>query len=408
MKVLIISDRIYNKIFSKTDLVFQEGVNIVFTNWLRYCDYSIFDFDITFVHLTYKTLPMPIISKLVFDTKLALQNGRVIIYLPNLSEESKEERSVTTFSWSKTFGIELRDNAGKNFEAVGRGKTISVQEYLEIVDEYKQIIIAPEHIQSQQVLVTVKNSKIVIGAEFQIENGELVVLPPPSMKVGHELLITKLTNLAQKYNERTLRHTYVENKPEWISEHLLPRLKQINSDLSKLELERNDLELISSVLYTTGDNLEKSVEFLFSRLGLETFPQAKGANIDLKAKHPVLGLGFAIEITGVKGIIQKDTNKIAQANQYYFDSVGTPEENDKLIIVANTEYHLDPKQRKPIAFTEHVIRLIGEKSLLITTYQLYNLWKSVYENKKMAEDIITELHTKSGIYKSNFLESTLK
>jgi len=398
MKILIISDQIRRKVQNKDDLIIPENVEIVFTDWKNYTENSAFDFDITFVHLTYKSLPSSIILKLIQDIKLALGNGRTIIYFPSPTEEMSFEKNITTRGWTQSFGIDLKDNAGKNFEAVGRGQSSAIKDYLEIVDGYKQIIVSPDNIPNQQILVSVKNSTIFVGAEFQIEKGEFIILPPPSIATNHNLLASNIINLARKYNERATRHNYIENKPDWLDSYTVPRLKDVSTQISKLETEKNELERISSILYTTGEDLELNIEYLFRKLGLETFRQPRGANIDLKAKHPSLGLGFAIEITGVKGIIQKDTNKISQANLYHFDSVGTQEETDRLILLANTEYHLDPKGRKKAAFTDHVVRLIGDKALLITSFQLYELWRLVYEGKRKSEDVIIELHSKTGIY----------
>jgi hypothetical protein len=89
--------------------------------------------------------------------------------------------------------------------------------------------------------------------------------------------------------------------------------------------------------------LEASVFTLLTDLGLNVYPQPPGSNIDLKADHPTLDIGFAIEVTGIKDVVRKDSNKVSQAWEYIQEREGTPEEYHKLIIVANTKSHLKPE-----------------------------------------------------------------
>jgi len=111
-----------------------------------------------------------------------------------------------------------------------------------------------------------------------------------------------------------------------------------------------------------------------SENGLNVEPQPHGANIDLKARHPKLNIGFAVEVTATKDVIHKDSKKIPQAWQYLSDRVDTAEEKDRLVIVANTQHHLDPKERKRKSYTPEVAKLLGDNGvLMITTLQLYEL-----------------------------------
>lgn len=164
-------------------------------------------------------------------------------------------------------------------------------------------------------------------------------------------------------------------------------------------MQKSEFDLLAYSLYGSGDALEESVCSLLTQIGLQVERQSTGANIDLKAKHHALSLGFAIEVTGTKGTIQKDSNKIAQAWQYLKDREGTSEEDDRLMIVANTEIHLEPSNRAKPSYSQPVIRLLGaNKVLLITTLQLYDLWKSVHEGQRTSEEVVRDMHGKQGLY----------
>jgi len=110
-------------------------------------------------------------------------------------------------------------------------------------------------------------------------------------------------------------------------------------------------------------------------------------------------MGLAVEVTGTKDIIRKDSNKVAQAWQHLNDCAGTTDENDRLVIVANTQYHLDPKQRNQEGYTQVIANLLGKnRILLITALQLYELWKAVHEGKRSADDVVRELHSSYGLF----------
>jgi len=147
---------------------------------------------------------------------------------------------------------------------------------------------------------------------------------------------------------------------------------------------------------------ETSVALLLKELGLDVEKQPRGANIDLKARSPKLNTGFAVEVTETKDVISKDSKKAVQAWQYVNERMGTAEEKDRLIIVANTQYHLDPKKRNRESYTPEITKLLGDNGvLMITTLQLYELWKVVYEGRRPADDVVQELHGKYGLFGSS-------
>ena len=250
-------------------------------------------------------------------------------------------------------------------------------------------------------MAVVGETDIVVGSEHDAPNGVLVFLPPPLLVAEYyQPSMSSLVRVARRYYERAQRRIPISDSPVWIDKYLVPRAKEINEQLSDLTSEKEQYDHLAYVLYGTGEELEKSVKLLLEQLGLEVSPQPPGANIDLKATHKKAGLGFAVEVTGTKGTIQKDSSKVPQAWEFLRQRSGTPEQEFRLIVIANTESHLDPKDRKRESFSANVSKLPGDSGvLLMTTVQLYELWRSVHEGKEIAEEIVRQLHTKQGIYK---------
>ena len=318
----------------------------------------------------------------------------------NFRPESLDEYGDPVYDWVRILGVELQDNFGHNFVPSGAGLAEVVKEYLKLAPDYYQVVAKPDII-PQRRLAVVDGTDIVVALEHQVGDGTLVILPPPMLGDGNYFTaLMRLVDVARRYYERAQRRIPIGDVPDWLDEHLAPRAKELGAKISTLEAEKAKYDDLAYVLYGTGDQLEDCVALLLRELGLNVDPQAKGANIDLKAVHPSLSLGFAVEVTGIKGTIQKDSNKISQAWQYISERSGTSEEDDRLVIVANTENHLDPRLRTRDSFSPDAVKLLSNNGvLLITTLQLYELWKSVEEGNRTPDDVVRELHGKVGVYR---------
>ncbi len=410
MRLLILSDYIsHSQRGSEPGYTPPHDVDLVVgdLNDSRDFDYSVFDYDVAIVHITpgtYNSIGyfenMP---NLLRDSKIALDQGRSIICIPqskNFRPEKLNQYGDPVYDWVRTLGVELQDNSGQNIKPSGAGLAEVVKEYLKLAPEYYQIVVKPEII-PQRRLAVVDDTDIVVGLEHQVGNGTLVILPPPMLGGDHYFAaMMRLVDVARRYYGRAQRRIPIGDVPDWLDEHLVPRAKELGAKINTLEAEKSQYDDLAYVLYGTGGQLEDSVALLLRKLGLNVDPQAKGANIDLKAVHPALNLGFAVEVTGTKGTIQKDSNKISQAWQYISERSGASEEDDRLVIVANTENHLDPRLRTRDSFSPDAVKLLSNNGvLLITTLQLYELWKSVEEGNRTPDDVVRELHGKVGLYR---------
>jgi len=368
--------------------------------------FSVFDYDVSVVHIResphhtsgyYENLP-----KLLRDSALALEHGHSIICLPhskNFISKVLDRAGMSAYEWLTQFGIELQDNEGEDIKPSGAGRAQVIQEYLRDAPKYYQIVTKPLS-DSRSRLAVVGDTEIVVGIEHQRGKGSLVILPPPTYQEKDYLLVMpRLLGVARRYFDRSQRHVAIGDAPDWLNNYFVPHAKALDEHINKLADEKAKYDRLAYVLYGTGDELQDSVALLLTELGLDVQPQPPGANIDLKARHISLNMGFAVEVTGTKDVIRKDSNKVAQAWQYLQERAGTADENDRLVIVANSQYHLDPKQRNQEGYTPDIAKLLGNNGILmITASQLYEQWKAVHEGDKSSDDLLSELHSSSGLF----------
>jgi len=325
-----------------------------------------------------------------------------VICLPesrNFISEISRHEGMSAYEWLTHLRVELQDNIGVDIKPSGSGLALAIQEYLKYAPIYWQIVTKPESTPKSRLAV-VDDTEIVVGLEHQVNNGTLVILPPPNLDPdNYHMAMSRLLEVARRYYDRSQRHIPIGDTPEWLDAYLVPHAKELNDKISKLTDEKEKYDRIAYVLYGTEYELETSVALLLKEFGLDIEKQPRSANVDLKARSPKLNTGFALEVTGTKDVIHKDSRKVAQAWQYLSDRVGTAEQKDRLVIVANTQYHLDPKKRKRESYTPDIAKLLGDNGvLMITTLQLYELWKVVYEGSRSADDVVQELHGNYGLF----------
>ena len=412
MRVLILSETIdHEQRFGKSpyQAPYSVHLDVDDLNKTDYFIFSLFDYDVSIVHIRepayhthgyYKNLP-----KLLQDSFIALKHGRSVICLPespNFVSEILGDRGMQAFEWLTHLGVELQENIGMDIKPSGAGRALAIQEYLKYAPIYYQIVIKPESPPPSRLAV-VDDTEIVVGLEYQVVKGTLVILPPPKLDHDHyHMAMTRLIKVALRYYDRSQRRIPIDDTPEWLDAYLVPHAKELNDQINKLTDEKERYDRIAYVVYGTEDELETNVALILKELDLDVQKQPRGANIDLKARSPKLNTGFAVEVTGTKDVIHKDSRKVVQAWQYLNDRVGTAEEKDRLIIVANTQYHIDPKKRKRESYTPDITKLLGDNGvLMITALQLYELWKAVHEGLRSADDIVQELHSNCGLFGSS-------
>ena len=410
MRVLIISEPIsHEQAFGKVKYSPPYGMTLDVSelNGVDRFTHSAFDYDVTIVHITephYNSIGYhDNLPKLTADSKTALEHARTVICLPessNFQSRSSNAWGMHAYEWLERLGLPLRDNEGTDIKPSQAGRAKPLEQYLSIATRYHQIVTIPSP-PSDEVLAVVDDTGIVVGIAHEVLAGSLVVMPPPLLRGEKYLLaMTKLVEVAQYFWEKAARRIAILDAPEWLAQYIIPPAKEVDRQIRSLEEVKAKYDQIAYVLYGTGEDLEVAVKVLLQDIGFTVEHLPRGSNIDLRVVYPPLGLVFAIEVTGTKGVVRKASSKIAQAWKHLSDRKGTPEEAHKLTIIANVEYHLDPRSRPSAPFTSEVTDLLGRHNvLLLTTVQLYEIWKDIALGTRSAEDAISSLHATSGFYK---------
>jgi hypothetical protein len=186
--------------------------------------------------------------------------------------------------------------------------------------------------------------------------------------------------------------------PLWTNSVKFNQLKDLETKKQAIDEEINTYEKFLPLLYSSGKTLEDAVEYTFQFLGLKTQRTKEGANIDMYASTLDNAISFGIEVTGVKGAIKKDSNKVSQIVTY---EIQKDDPKQKGILIANT-YNDTPIEKRDLLenFTKQAAEVFDKNSILFTTgLDLYKLIQDIFNNKKTKEEVINILYSNKGEYK---------
>ncbi|MDZ7260522.1 MAG: hypothetical protein ONB05_00170 [candidate division KSB1 bacterium] len=358
MDLLIVSNLLelsqkQRKLFSKKDC----NIEIIKWNDLglpRYLiDYDVAVLDFTFgedrqlgnIQSVYKSLRSGIEN--------FLNDGKIVIALCGSLESKPLYGDDKDTDGEEVYSYQILRNlfedtiettsTGTNFNIVP-GTSNSIKKYFENVDQYWAIF----HIQKEnnktikniRELALTKTGNRIISAELTIANG-LVILLPGYRKKSEKKVIPVIIDIAMDYDNKMIKKLFsYENKPDWVFEYQTEAHKSIDEQIESLKLNKDKFEKIVFLLYGQDDPLVDSVKLTLEELGLEVSKTTPGFTIDLIAKKG-LDIQFAIEVTGTKDKIKKDSNKINQIYSYFPNK----QENEKIILLVNTYIHEDLKDR---------------------------------------------------------------
>ena len=248
-----------------------------------------------------------------------------------------------------------------------------------------------------------KSQKVVAGSLHRIEDrkkaleGEKVgvvhLLPPPKeadVFQGIERLIDLVVGAESKIiapwrqqievpNERALKEK---------ADKKVDDIKKIQEEISQLQRQIKSWDSYRDLMAETGEPLENIVQKTLHDLGIETRKAEKGFPADLLNKE------VAVEITGIRGSVGADSNKVAQLGRYMQNF---RKQHEKIVFIANTYIDISPKERKgKMSFSPEMRKYFESLSVsFLTTQTLFDLWKDVMlgkkEQKHVREGILTTI-----------------
>lgn len=154
----------------------------------------------------------------------------------------------------------------------------------------------------------------------------------------------------------------------------LREIEKIQEEISQLQEQIQSWDSYRDLLTETGESLENIVQKTLADIGIKTKKTEKGFPTDLISKE------VAVEITGIKGSIGVDSNKVIQTGRF----IQNFRKQEKVILIANTYMETQPKDRKGKKnFSPEVRKYFESLSICyLTTETLFELWKKVILEKK--------------------------
>lgn len=271
------------------------------------------------------------------------------------------------------------------------------------------------------ILSAGKHTKLPTAAAVQYMDwdGVLILLPPFQLKyqnqedqaAAEELsrLCSALQHLAQDVKNIFTTERAIDHE-EWVYEHRAQPAKEMSAEIETLKQRRdkvrNNLQFYDQMLTLldgTGTTLQNAIIVLFdqSSEGIKVEPTEKGAPIDLFV-YDSGGRSLAIEITGIKGYLQKDDPHWADFLQYLpeHSAKNMPERVERIVLAINTQRDVKLEERnradditgpvKEIASNNHIC--------VIRTCDLYHLWLKTIEEGLQVQQVFDTLFKCDGIY----------
>ncbi|MBI5208296.1 MAG: hypothetical protein HY934_10995 [Candidatus Firestonebacteria bacterium] len=220
-------------------------------------------------------------------------------------------------------------------------------------------------------------------------NGFIILLPGYDLSKKEDSF-KSLLKICRIYFEKQQNIIYEKEKaesesfvPEWVHKYKVDRHKNIPDEILNLEDEEKCFDRICFLLYGKDIGLEDEVKFVFEKLGMNVKKSEEGESIDLICTYK--DITFYIEITGSNHSINIENKKIGQTIDFK-----SKNPNEKVILLANTFSNLDLEERvAKNNFTEKVINALNHNDILmLTTFDLYFLWKRVFDKCMTNEEII--------------------
>jgi hypothetical protein len=196
--------------------------------------------------------------------------------------------------------------------------------------------------------------------------------------------------------------------PKWAESYYLPgelterkridllinQIRNLESEVKGIGETISFIEQTKRIFTTSGQELERKVEFIFSELGFEILETEPNRD-DLIVRHK-----DKIAVIEIKGLTNSAGEKnAAQLEKWRTIYVEKHDVNPKGILVVNTFKDTPLKERTQADFPDQMIRYAeGREHCLITTLQLLSLYYYVLENPSSKDSIVSSLFNCIGRY----------
>lgn len=223
--------------------------------------------------------------------------------------------------------------------------------------------------------------------------GAIHLLPPPTKCDPHqavEIILGLICGEESKIVPVWRKDIEVPKIKEFEQdiEHNIIDIKRIQQEISQLERQIQEWDSYRDLLTATGYKLERIVQKALSDIGIKTEKTEKGFPADLISDKIV------IEITGVKGCVRVDSEKVIQLARFKENY----HKGEQIVLIVNTHMNLSPKDRESkMSFSREVKKFFDSISVCyLTSKTLFELWKDVVSEKKTKKDVIKKILTTSG------------
>jgi hypothetical protein len=238
-----------------------------------------------------------------------------------------------------------------------------------------------------------------VSFERRIGKGSIIYLPKYNSARKREAF-NSLLKICQEYYLRQQNNIYEQARakskseiPEWVQKYRTDRHDNIPNEINTLRKEEEFFDRICYLLYGKDERLEDEVGLVLSEFGISTKKATKGESIDLICSAETAGFEFFVEVTSSNRSV--DIKKVAQ-----FLDIRRRYPDIKVVIVANAFCNLDLHERiDKDKFTEKMVNALAPFDvLMMTTVDLYFLWKGMYEKGLDKTEVLTLLRESKGIF----------
>jgi hypothetical protein len=181
--------------------------------------------------------------------------------------------------------------------------------------------------------------------------------------------------------------------PDWADAEMPPSYGAALEDAKRSIGEVKELRTIAGLLWATGEDLEVAVRDAFRDIGYTAQRTAKGTTYDVTVELAP-SKRFLVEVTGVEGMLKKDSNKIGQA----LAAQQVAQAGDRILIALNAHRETPVKKRAGLEpVSREALDLLTRLNVsVIETSHLFEIWKAHTTDSALATTRVGDLYSAPG------------